>query len=56
MLELKSKHTSQLGYMEGNKTHERDSLHFVVHDLQHMEHFVNPDIRDEQASLLDIRY
>jgi hypothetical protein len=30
-----------LTYMSGHRSHERDGLEFLLHDMQHMEHFRN---------------
>ncbi|EKX45433.1 hypothetical protein GUITHDRAFT_108701 [Guillardia theta CCMP2712] len=46
--ELSSKHTAPLRYMEGEKLHSRDALEFLVHDLAHMEKFVDKEVYEEQ--------
>ena len=47
--ELSRRHTAQLVYMEGGHSHTRDPLEFTLHDLKHMEHFVNPHTHLEQV-------
>jgi hypothetical protein len=45
---LSKTHKSLLAYMDGNINHARDPLEFLLHDFQHMEHFVSQDIYYEQ--------
>ena len=33
----------------GNTAHEKDSFEFLIHDLKHMEHFVDADKYLEQV-------
>ena len=47
--ELSRRHSSQLVYMQGGQSHSKDPLEFTLHDLKHMEHFVNPDTHLEQV-------
>jgi hypothetical protein len=47
--ELLSKHVSKLNYMAGEIEHPRDALEFLLHDLKHMEHFINEEIYEEQG-------
>ena len=47
--ELSRRHSSQLVYMEGGQSHSKDPLEFTLHDLKHMEHFVNPETHLEQV-------
>ncbi len=47
--ELSRHHTSKLNYMSGLKEHDRDPLEFLLHDIRHMEHFINPDSHHEQV-------
>jgi hypothetical protein len=46
--ELLSKHVSKLNYMAGEIEHPRDALEFLLHDLKHMENFVNDETYEEQ--------
>jgi hypothetical protein len=47
--ELSRSHTSKLTYMSGMKEHSRDPLEFLLHDIRHMEHFINADSHEEQV-------
>ena len=47
--QLVSKHKSKLTYMDGGHIHERDPFEFLVHDLKHMETFVNEKTYREQV-------
>jgi hypothetical protein len=47
--ELSSMHISQLYYMEGMQNHAKDPLEFLLHDLKHMENFVDPNCHLEQV-------
>ena len=48
--ELATRHKNLLSYMEnGDLMHLRDSLEFLLHDLQHMEHFAGSESYLEQV-------
>jgi hypothetical protein len=47
--ELISKHVAQLYYMDGSQLHARSSFDFSIHDMKHMELFIDPSIYDEQV-------
>eukprot|EP00981_Chlorochromonas_danica_P002846 scaffold559_cov176-Ochromonas_danica.AAC.1 len=47
--ELCRMHTSKLTYMEGMPEHNRDPLEFTIHDLKHMEHYMDEKISSEQG-------
>lgn len=47
--ELSSHHIAKLHYMEGHQNHSKDAFEFFVHDLKHMEHFVDPNTYEEQT-------
>ena len=47
--ELSSKHVAPLYYMDGMQNHAKDALEFLLHDLKHMENFVDPACSDEQV-------
>lgn len=46
--ELSSHHIAKLHYMEGHQNHSKDAFEFFIHDLKHMENFVDPNIYQEQ--------
>ena len=46
--QLIKKHIAPLTYMNGSVVHERDPLHFLIHDLQHIEKFCDPMTNLEQ--------
>eukprot|EP01041_Mallomonas_annulata_P005246 gene5246-10496_t len=47
--ELCTTHMARLHYMEGAQLHSRDALEFLLHDIKHMEHFIDNDIHLEQV-------
>lgn len=47
--ELSSMHVAPLYYMEGSQNHAKDPLEFLIHDLKHMENFVDPACFREQV-------
>lgn len=47
--ELLSMHTAMLYYMKGEENHAKTSIEFTLHDLKHMELFVDDDIFHEQV-------
>ena len=47
--QLIEKHAAPLTYMSGSVVHERDPLHFLIHDLQHIEKFCDPMTNLEQV-------
>ena len=47
--QLSTYHTAQLSYMEGHQNHSKDSFEFFIHDLKHMEHFLDPNTYLEQV-------
>ena len=47
--DLASKHVAPLYYMNGMQHHAKDALEFLLHDLKHMENFVDPVCCDEQV-------
>ncbi len=47
--ELSTHHIAKLHYMEGHQNHSKDAFEFFVHDLKHMENFVDPDTYLEQT-------
>ena len=46
---LSSLHVSPLAYMSGEKVHKKDALDFLVHDISHMNLFLNRDTYEEQV-------
>ena len=50
--ELSSKHTAKLHYMEDGRFHSRDALDFLIHDLAHMEKFVDESTHREQVGFV----
>ena len=47
--ELSALHSARLVYMAGAAEHRKDALEFLLHDLKHMEHFVDPVTHREQV-------
>lgn len=47
--ELSREHKSMLYYMDGLQNHSKDALEFLIHDLKHMENFIDPDSHAEQV-------
>lgn len=47
--ELSTTHKAMLYYMDGMQNHQKDSLEFLIHDMTHMEHYINDDIFLEQV-------
>ena len=47
--QLGTRHVSMLYYMEGMQNHFKDSFEFLLHDMKHMENFVDTDTHDEQV-------
>jgi hypothetical protein len=47
--ELSTMHISPLYYMEGMQNHAKDPLEFLIHDLKHMENFVDCNCHREQV-------
>ncbi len=47
--ELSTTHKAKLAYMRGMIDHSKDPLEFLVHDLKHMELFVDPSTHVEQV-------
>jgi hypothetical protein len=47
--ELSSQHVAKLHYMEGHQNHSKDAFEFFLHDLKHMENFVDPNTAEEQV-------
>lgn len=48
--ELSALHSARLVYMTGAAEHRKDALEFLLHDMKHMEHFVDPITHREQVS------
>jgi hypothetical protein len=46
--DLSSQHSAKLHYMEGHQNHSKDAFEFFVHDLKHMENFIDPNTIQEQ--------
>ena len=49
--ELAKSHTANLYYMRGNPLHSREPLEFLIHDMTHMQHFMDPNIHLEQVTI-----
>ena len=49
MNQLSRTHNARLAYMRGMLNHAKDPLEFLVHDLKHMEGFVDPSTHVEQV-------
>lgn len=47
--QLSTCHTAKLHYMEGQQNHSKDAFEFFIHDLKHMENFVDPATYYEQV-------
>ena len=47
--QLSTYHIAQLFYMDGSQNHEKDAFGFLIHDLNHMENFIQEDIHYEQV-------
>ena len=47
--QLSTYHIAQLFYMDGSQNHEKDAFEFLIHDLKHMENFIQEDIHSEQV-------
>jgi len=47
--QLGRRHEAALVYMEGDQRHSKDPLEFLLHDLKHMENFVDPSTHYEQV-------
>lgn len=47
--ELLTHHVAKLTYMDDNKIHARDAFEFLVHDMKHMEIFIDDNIFLEQV-------
>lgn len=47
--ELNSMHMARLYYMESNEMHEKDAFDFLIHDMKHMEHFIETSKYLEQV-------
>ena len=47
--ELEKNHVSPLAYMDGNHSHARDALDFLIHDLSHIELFCDATTYVEQV-------
>lgn len=47
--QLSTCHTAKLNYMEGQQNHSKDAFEFFIHDLKHMENFVDEATYDEQV-------
>eukprot|EP00943_MAST-04B_sp_MAST-4B-sp1_P002294 g2294.t1 len=47
--QLVKNHVAPLTYMKGAILHERDPLHFLIHDLQHIEKFCDKLTHEEQV-------
>lgn len=50
--ELARTHVAKLHYMDGMRLHAKDSFEFLIHDLKHMELFVDSRLYCEQVSTL----
>lgn len=49
--ELNSMHSAKLYYMENSDaTFAKDAFDFTIHDMKHMEHFMDPNTRKEQVT------
>ena len=47
--QLGKRHVSMLYYMEGIQNHFKDSFEFLLHDMKHMENFIDSDTHNEQV-------
>lgn len=47
--ELSIKHTAMLYYMDGTFNHSKDAFEFLLHDMKHMEHFMDKNSHLEQV-------
>ena len=47
--QLSRRHDAALVYMQGEQSHSKDPLEFLLHDLKHMENFVDPATYFEQV-------
>jgi len=48
--ELASRHEALLAYMgDGQRPHAMDAFEFLVHDIKHMENFLDPELHLEQV-------
>lgn len=47
--ELSTLHSARLVYMAGAAEHHKDALEFLLHDMKHMEHFMDPTTHIEQV-------
>lgn len=47
--QLGTRHTAMLYYMAGMQNHSKDSLEFLLHDMKHMENFIDSSTHNEQV-------
>jgi hypothetical protein len=54
--DLSMTHNAKLYYMKGMPDHSKDAFEFLLHDIQHMEHFMTDDCYHEQVGFFKALY